>query len=365
MKRSYSIYSRQWLGFDNRVWLALLATVVLSLVLFGFKMITDAACSSVKLSAKGSVEHKAANVFYVNEEVTFVAQMKHVQSVNWNFGDGSNAKGDSVKHMFTAEGMYSVIVTINDKCQEVPLRIRIRKINTQAAPSGTTTVNAISGPDMMAPGTPQTFTSTADAGTYEWTMEGDPSFKIKTGKTIGYTPSTPGSIVLVLKLDADSSKTFRKAITIGEAGTATSNTGNGQAAITDLPPIPVIKKKDPVVAPQTGGGNDPVSPPPVVNNPPVTPVKKKFTIIPDGEFQLMLNDVVDKKKNMMDFNNYLCRGPETQVMANGKWTTFGELCKKLQDRKGIFNKKVKVKFKRQKLDPDNGNCVLFIEVDYD
>lgn len=364
MKRSYSIYSRQWLGFDNRVWLALLATVVLSLVLFGFKMISHVACTSVTLSAKGNLEHKRSNVFYLNEEVVFTARMQHAQSIAWDFGDGTTGSGDSVKHTYKAEGIFNVTVLINDKCKEA-FPVRVRKITTQAATTETTTVNAISGPDMMAPGTPQTFTSTADAGTYEWTMEGDPSFKIKTGKTIGYTPSTPGNIILILKLDGDSSKTFRKAITIGEAGTPTSSTGNGQAAIAELPPIPVIKKKDPVVAPQTGGGNDPVNPPPVVNTPPVTPVKKKFTIIPDGEFQLMLNDVVDKKKNMMDFNNYLCRGPETQVMANGKWTTFGELCKKLQDRKGIFNKKVKVKFKRQKLDPDNGNCVLFIEVDYD
>ena len=91
---------------------------------------------------------------------------------------------------------------------------------------------------------------------------------------------------------------------------------------------------------------------------------KKYLQIARPELESMLKDVVEKKRNVPDFENILCEGGNTKVTANDKTMTFAELCKKLQDRKGIFKSKVKdVKITSSPYDPDT-KCLITIYVEF-
>jgi hypothetical protein len=74
MQKISGIYTRSRMGIDNKVWLTLLITTLLSVALFGFKIATTEPCYEIKLSLKGVVEHPFANNYFVGEY--------HLQSID-------------------------------------------------------------------------------------------------------------------------------------------------------------------------------------------------------------------------------------------------------------------------------------------
>jgi site-specific DNA-adenine methylase len=67
-----------------------------------------------------------------------------------------------------------------------------------------------------------------------------------------------------------------------------------------------------------------------------------------------------------DFNNILCNGAGTKVMANNEATTFAALCNELKEKKGVLILKKKRKIESFKVvrDDTNGNCVKIILITY-
>ncbi len=367
MKPSYSIYSKRRMGLDNKVWLAMLATLLLSIILFGFKIANHVRCTPVVIAAKGTMTHRSANAFYVDERISFTAAMGHLQKVEWDFGDKSAAAtGEKVIHAYTDEGVYLVTATVNGKCRE-SYRVVIGKMHESPSPAAIDQPqNPISGKTTVYAGTLEQFTSMQSADSYLWYVEEDASMGRKTGNAAGFSFANAGDYTLVLKLDNDSAKTFRKTIRVIQPGSVSAKTDISKYTIPDLPPPPPPPKKN--------DNTDPAGPAipqdhgkPADNGQAAPPAKtKKFMQVPPEELQSMLNDVVAKKKSVADFDVIFCNGGESQVMANDKFTTLAELCQVLQTKKGLLkNIKAKVKLVKQLPNPDMDNkCLFSMKVEY-
>lgn len=362
MKSSYSFYSRSFLGLDKRVWFAMGVTLLVSVLLLAFKVATHVRCTGVTISAKGTVPHNSAGVFYINENIRFTAAMAHASEVTWNFGDQTQgAMGASAEHRFAAEGTFLVTVEVNGKCRE-SMRVQIRKMAVESAGE---TANPIGGNTTVYAGSPEIFTASRSANAYLWYIQEDASLGRKTDSAAAFTFNTTGEYTLVLQLNNDSSNVFRKSITVLQPGAVTEKTDVSRYEVPDLPPPPV-SRKPPVEdagikeTPQPSPGPAPLPLPP----PPKT---KKYIRVGDEALKMMLNEVIDKKLDANGFDQILCNGAQSQVIANGKFTTFTELCKSLQVRRGLLKKiKAKIRSVKQVPDPDKENkCLLSIKVDYD
>lgn len=366
MKNPYSIYSRQWFGLDYKVVISFLVTLVIALILFGFKIATHVTCSPINITTAGEIKTTQDNIFNINEKINFQAGMSHAQDIEWDFGDGTKkVKGDKVQHRYLVAGKYFVNVLVNKKCKET-FMVLVKDLKSAEISTVPAETSAIIGPDAISAGMPVKFTTAEQATTYEWYIPEDAAFGKKTGNTVSYTPSNTGTITLVLLLDKDSSKTWRKIIAVTPPGAST--VVPEKTTIPKLEPLPPIytppprdNSKQEETKPADNAG--PVKPP-VINTPP----DKKFVRVPDQEMQRLLNELADKKIGIADFDNYLCKGGDTQVKLDGEWATFKELVAKAQKKKkGLLgSKKAKVKLVRQTPNPDMDNkCLIFMEVTVD
>lgn len=366
MKNPYSIYSRQWLGLDYKVIISFIVTLFIALVLFGFKLATHVTCSPVTITTMGEIKTAQNNSFNINEKIQFQASMSHAQQVEWDFGDGSKkVTGAKIQHRYLVAGKYFVNVVINKKCKET-FMVLVKDLKSAEISNTEPEASAIIGPDVITAGLPTSFTTAQQAGSYEWYIQEDAAFGKKTNNTISYTPSNTGTVTLVLVLDKDSTKIWRKPITINPPGAATTVPEKTTVPkLEPLPPIYTPPPRDPGTKPEDTKPVDPSGPakPPVV-----APPVKKFVRVPDQEMQRLLNELVDKKIGVADFDNYLCKGGDTQVKIDGEWSTFKELVAKAQKKKkGLLgSKKAKVKLVRQTPNPDMDNkCLIFMEVTVD
>ncbi len=365
MKNPYSIYSRQWLGLDYKVVISFLVTLFIALVLFGFKLATHVTCSPITITTTGEIKAAQNNSFNINEKIQFQATMSHSQKIEWDFGDGSKTvTGDKVQHRYLVAGRYFVNVVVNNKCKET-FMVMVKDLKSAEISSTAVVESAIIGPDAVSAGLASSFTTAEQASSYEWYIEGDAAFGKKTTNTINYTASNTGTVTLVLLLDKDSSKIWKKTIVVSPPGSTTTVPEKTVTKLEPLPPIYTPPPKDYSTKPEEPKPVDNAGPakPPVV-----APSAKKFARIPDQEMQRLLNEVVDKKLGAGDFDNYLCKGGETQIKVDGEWSTFKDLVAKLQKKKkGLLgSKKAKVKLVRQTPNPEMDNkCLIFMEVTVD
>lgn len=366
MKNPYSIYSRQWLGLDYKVVISFIVTLLLALILFGFKLATHVTCSPVTITTTGEIKAAQNNTFNINEKIQFQASMSHAQEIEWDFGDGSKKlTGNKVQHRYLVAGKYFVNVVVNNKCKET-FMVLVKDLKSAEISGVETAESAIIGPDAISAGLPTSFTTAQQAASYEWYIQEDAAFGKKTTNTISYTPSNTGTVTLVLLLDKDSTKIWRKSIVVNPPGaTATVPEKTTVPKLEPLPPIYSPPPRNPATKPEDTKPVDNTNP----AKPPVTaPPVKKFVRVPDQEMQRLLNELVDKKIGVADFDNYLCKGAETQMKVDGEWSTFKDLVAKVQKKKkGLLgSKKAKVKLVRQTPNPDMDNkCLIFMEVTVD
>ncbi|MDF2383705.1 PKD domain-containing protein [Nostoc ellipsosporum NOK] len=361
---SYSFYSRSFLGLDKRVWFAMGGTLLAAVLLLAFKVATHVRCTGVNLTATGTVPHATTNVFYVNEKIRFTASMTHASEISWDFGDQTpGALGAATEHKFAAEGTFLVTVEVNGKCRE-SMRIQIRKMAVETSGE---TPNPINGNTTLYAGTPEVFTSGRSGNSYLWYIEEDASMGRKTDSAAAFTFNTTGDYTLVLQLNGDTNNVFRKTITVLQPGSVTAKTDVSKFELPDLPTPPVPKKPQPDG--QSGKDNPPPAPTPSPDTKPAPPSGggKKYIRVADEALKMMLNEVIDKKLDANGFDQVLCNGAQSQVIANGKFTTLTELVKSLQVRRGLLKKiRAKIRSVKQVPDPDKDNkCLLSIKVDYD
>jgi len=350
------IYSRNRMGMDNRVWLTLILTVILSAGLLGFRMATTEPCYDVRLSLKGVVDHPYMHHYFVGESIIFQAGMKHQQEVTWNFGDGSTiARGSKVTHSYHSEGNFLVTATVNGRClQSVNVRISSLALATPEASSAAVAApGVIIGKDFAAAGELAIYQTEAVAGAYEWTIENNAAFSPKAGNKVSYSFTEPGSYVLKLKLDNDEAKVYRKAIVIS------MNPVDAKGPNADeLPPLPL--PAPPVEGPATGteaAENNPVATP--------APVEKKIELIPDPILKNQLQDVIDGKETMESLAQYMC--PGGKVKGNGtiyaNLNLFGEALKGKKGVLKVFSGKRKIKSVHANREVGS-NCIFRLDVEY-
>ncbi len=84
----------------------------------GRLLVTGAEADGDPIPPKAVIQGPSRAV--AGDEVTFsaigseVAAGSHIQSVNWDFGDGSSAQGVSVTHVFAQAGIYNIVMTVTD-----------------------------------------------------------------------------------------------------------------------------------------------------------------------------------------------------------------------------------------------------------
>jgi PKD repeat protein len=355
MQKISGIYTRSRMGIDNKVWLTLLITALISVSLFGFKIATTEPCYDINLTLKGVVEHPFANNYFVGESIIFKANMKKAQKVEWDFGDGTPVSvGEKITHAYTKEGSFLVTATVNGKCMQ-SLNVHISQVamlGENATASTTADPNAIIGKDFAAAGELSIYQTAATAGTYEWTIEGNAVFPPKNGNKVSYSFTEPGTYIVTLKLDNDDSKVYRKTVMV-----SLNPAGAKGAAVDELPPLPLP-------APPSGGGANPETGGASAETP--AAAEKKFELIPDPILKNQLQDVVEGKETLENIAKNMCDGMNTKVRGNGKiyanLTLFSE---ELKGKKGVLGLGGKRKIKSVHANRETGNnCIYRLDVEY-
>ncbi len=356
MQQLSGIYTRSKMGIDNRVWLTLLVTVILSVGLFGFKIATTEPCFEVNLSLKGVVEHPFANNYFVGEGIIFKAEMKKGQNVEWDFGDGTSVKqGAKVTHSFSQEGNFLVTATVNGKCMQ-SVNVHISQVGSPA-PSVTQPAdpNSIIGKDFAAAGELSIYQTGATAGAYEWTIEGNDVFPPRNGNKVSYSFTEPGTYIVKLKLDNDEAKVYRKTVIVS----MNSSDAKG-AGLDDLPPLPLP------APPKENGSAGNAAAPGSTEEKEEAAAERKIELIPDPILKNQLQDVIEGKESLENLAKYMCDGMNAKVKGNGKiyasLSLFGE---ELKGKKGMLGLGGKKKIKSVHANREVGsNCIFRLDVEY-
>jgi hypothetical protein len=357
MQKLSNIYHKSRLGIDNKVWLVMLCTVLAGLGVLSFKVATTERCQTVSLNMKGVMEHDMEHYYFTGENISFTAGMPKSQEIVWDFGDGSPAaSGSTVQHSYQNEGNYLVTVTINQRCREaVNVHISQPVLKTLALPSNTgNEERTIIGKDYAQVGELSIYQTETTAEQYEWSIENNAAFGVKTGNKAAFSFTDPGSYTIQLKLNNDPNRVYRKTIIVQAI-----NLKNTAIKPDELPPLPLPAPQDKPGAPS---GNLP-SESHTENN---TATEKKFEVIPDQIFKEIFQEIADGKSEAADVAKYLCDGAGTKVRGNGKtFSNLGLFCEELKGKKGMLGLGGKRKIKSVSAKREIGsNCVYWLDIDY-
>ena len=357
--------TKQWGKIDFRVWMSLIVLAFISLGLFGYKVATTAKCPDMKIELTGKLSHadEKENTFFVNEQVTFAADIKSLsKNIVWDFGDKTQAQtGAAVSHIFTKEGNYLVTLTIDDKCSEA---MNVRVIQGNSSISGDApNLNPIVSNDIVSLGEETIFNTTAQAQTYTWSVDELPELGQINTPTAKFIFNKPGNFTVSLLLD--NGMTHKKIIQVSDplSGLASAAPLPPSTPSMDIPPAPSVplpmpetKKEEPeIVKKEEPKPEEPAAKP-----------QKTYDQLPLPTIKAMIVDITEGKKDAGDFDKILCNGAGTKVMANNESTTFAALVNELKEKKGVplLKRKRKIQDVKVVRDQANGNCVSILYVDY-
>lgn len=340
------------MGLDNKVWLTLIITVLLSAGLFGFRIMTTEPCFDIELKLKGVVEHPFANDYFVGESIIFEAGMQRERGVQWDFGDGTAAAtGSKVTHSYSSEGNFLVTATVNGKCLQ-SVNVHISQVNQPAVVPQTPSADpySIIGKDFAAAGELCVYQTEAPGPEYEWSIEGHAAFPVKNGNKVAYSFTEPGAYTIKLMLDNDDAKIYRKTVTVS------ANPAAKGAELNDLPPLPL-----PALPKEAPTGNNAAA---AAAEAPAE--KKRVDLIPDPILKNQLQDIIEGKESLENIAQYMCEGMNGKVKGNGKiyanLNLFGE---ELKGKKGMLGLGGKRKIKSVHANREVGsNCIFRLDVEY-
>ena len=352
------IYTKKWGNVDFKVWLTLIVISILSGGVFAYKAATKIKCPQFKVSAGSSIKHDEtiANTHFVNEEVTFVCkpELGGDVEISWDFGDSTLVFiGPIAHHAFVKPGNYLVVATVNGLCRE---SINIHVIENSFNLDDASQLSPIIANDNVMQGDSVLVTTTATSKTYEWSILELPEMPKSSQLDSRFVFNKSGIFTIVLRLD--NGVVFRKQIQVNELLNPVNQVELPTSSSLP-PPTANVEEKLPDMKPLSSGSAD--------DEDAATPEKAKvYQQLPDPEIKKMLEGVVDGKKNLEDFNNILCDGGKTKVMANGNSTKFSLLLEDLGKTKGklFFKSKRKISSLKTLRDNNNGSCVQVIYIEY-
>jgi hypothetical protein len=350
------VLSKQWGKIDYRVWISLIILAVLSISLFGYRAATLVRCPGFSLLAQSRLNHLGdqSNTFFINEQLTFSVSITAPDSIiAWDFGDKTRqVKGSKVTHVFSREGNYLVTATIKGRCSE-SINLVIKAAHAALTNENAILPDPIISDDILEIGREATFQTSANSQTYQWSVEDHPEMGKITSPQAKFIFTKAGNFTVLLSLD--NSQVYRKVIQVNDPLVNEAHKAALPPAVLDLPPLPAPtpdvpeKKEEPVVKQQV-----------------VTPPVKTYDQLPNPAIQAMLEEVAQGKKSASDFDNILCNGSGTKVMANNESTTFASLCEALKHKRGLplLKKNRRIQSVKVVRDEENGNCVKILYVDY-
>ena len=178
-------------------------------------------------------------------------------SYAWVFGDGTTTNGQSVSHIYTAAGTYTVTLLVQDSCGNSGSASTTATITGSGGTAGSCTptagnpitVNVIASGTNVSANTPVNFSSSvngaAGTATYLWNF-GDGSSG--TGATTSHVYTTTGTDPVTLTVTDSIGRVGCGAVTVTVTGTGGSGSQNCNVSVRVAPN-----------GPYTGAVNQPVS----------------------------------------------------------------------------------------------------------
>ncbi len=357
--------SKQWGAIDYKVWIPFIILACLSFALFGYRLAHVEKCPGFKISYGSSLvhNHEAPNIFFVNETITFdVGTQAAGTAFTWDFGDKHMSQsGAKVIHSYPKEGNYLVTATLNGHCKEA-INIKIVQNQVSQLNENIPVISPIVSNDVFKIGDVSVFNTSAVSGNYVWSIEELPVLGKVTTRSASFLFPKAGHFTVLLVLDDGT--TYKKMVQVIDplGGSTTQTTPLPPATPIDLPPapapvepppLPQKKEEQPVVKEEVA--------PTVADKP-----TKTYELWPPQVIQEMLVGITEGKKTIKDFDNILCNGAGTKVMANDQATTFAALVNELKEKKGLPLMKKRRKIQSVKLVRDEaaGNCVKILYVEF-
>lgn len=354
--------TKKWGFLDFKVWITFIILAILSMGLLAYKVATNKPCPIFSIQVNGKLNHNDANkhTYYVNEQLDFFTTLRNKNSsVVWDFDDGTDKKsGSYVIHTYLKEGYYLVKAIVDGQCLQ-SFNVRITQ-SPSVVNSVAPVISPIISADIISVGDEANFTTSAIGANYEWSVDEIPNMPKQTTNPAKFIFTQPGDFNIVLKVDEE--KVYKKLIQVIDNTTHLAQApALPPVSSVDVPPAP----QTPLPTPDKTEEIKPQSQEPAKQEPELPPAKV-YDQLPEPAIKAMLQGVIDGNKEVNDFDNILCNGAGTKVMANNKSTTFAALCNELKDKKGILILKRKRKIESFKVvrDETNGNCVKIINIKY-
>ncbi len=319
-------YTKKLGGFDISIWLVMSITMLLSGLLFSFKLFKPAATQPLLITVldRNQLEREN-NEFFIDEKIYIQIKGSEDTALNLDFGDGNKlvTSSQNIEYTYTSSGLYTLnIASINGK-QSSSIIFNIKEAEKMKWTLEEIN-NSIQGPSQIVAGDILNFSTSIVADAYEWTIEGKPEYGVSKEQKVSYSIIREGVYYVCLILNNDiNTKTIKPVKVI--APIAANNAGLDD---------PDLATPTPIIQPNRNGGEE-----------------KIFQEIPDELLKQFLDKVIEKQIQLKDFNDYLCDGDQTKVKVNDEIMTFGELFQTLQQKRGlvgrVFKGKPKIKTVKQ------------------
>jgi hypothetical protein len=347
MNQSTHLITKKYSGLDQNVWGAMSLLLLLSLALLSFLLIHKERCESFRIIVHGDAIENA-RTYRAGDEIHFSTSLTQPKEISWNFGDNSaEERGIASPHVFEQGGTYFITAVVNDQCTET-ISIHVKNTANHTEATTAATKDLIAGPEYVELGVAANFTAMSNATALEWSIVNAPGYPKQFSKTATYTFQKEGVFVIRLKA-ATVSRT--KEIHVSSF-TAKSPAAGYQEGSTDNLLRKAAAGKD-IALP------DESSPVSLMERPAgkAIPDERKNNLIADQQFVYLLNAATRDKQDLQSFDEFLCSGSKTKVLANNEWTSFDAFFEKIH-----ANKKYEIKFVQA--DRDAAGCVQKLTIRY-
>lgn len=352
--------NRRTMGLDRNVWIAMIVVFFLSFGLVGYTFINkEEPCKPPNVTVN-AIPVEKEDIHFVGEALTFKATSATNKKITWNFGDDTEIEeGFIATHIYRNEGSFTITTRVNGRCESIA-KVDIKKPVAVQQDLGNYSISEdILGNDFPIVGSDETYSYSANAKSYEWSVKNSTSFPTQKGPTATFKFLLPGSYTIQLILNDNPSTRGYKEITVINPSKPVINPSKPNEDLSqrkpipklipdDLPPLPPLpqpkpkKKENESEKPKE---NEPeekqVKEPekkrenPVTEN--VVKAARKIINIQNDPFKSKLEGVVTGQNDVQDFDAYLPEGGETHVLVNdeSKYITFKELCDRIRRQKKI------------------------------
>ncbi len=165
---------------------------------------------------------------------------ENIESYSWDFGDGATGSGAAASHTYTAEGTYTIVLTVTDKYGEKDTATKTVYVTPEeTGPSASFTASPTSGTSPLTVSFDAT-DSTYDEGTiqsYSWNFgDGHTGSGATTSHTYSTTTSKTYTVTLTVRGTDGETATATKSISVSTSSGGGTSTSDDPSARFDAAP---------------------------------------------------------------------------------------------------------------------------------